>query len=158
MKNEIIKKSHTSPFKVFNEMGREMDRLMETMWKSPGAFFESSFFPSCEVTEKKDLFMITFDLPGIPKEEIKVDLKDRELRIYGERKSEHEKGEYTERRYGKFERVVNLPNNIDLNQVEATFDNGVLSVSFKKTGDLKVRRLDITSGKSPKETQSSKVA
>jgi HSP20 family protein len=174
MRNAITRRGEFSPFRMFGEMEREMDRLMENFWSSPGASLENNFLPSFELQEKNGHYIMSFDLPGVPKDEIKVDLAKGTLRIFGERKDKHQEGEYTERRYGKFERTVTLPENVDTEDAQAVFENGVLTIALRKTGEAKVKRLEISSQKSgslwnhllsggekeksPKEIKSKKVA
>ncbi len=148
MRNELTRKSDFSPFKMINEMEREMERFMDNLWRSPGVRLENNLLPSCEINEKKGHYMMSFDLPGIPKDEIKIDLSEGKLRIYGERKDEHHEGQYTERRYGKFERTISLPENVSTDDAEAVFENGVLTIAMRKTGDPKIKRLEIASRRS----------
>jgi len=82
--------------------------------------------------------MVTAELPGVPKENIKIDIEDDVLTISGEKKSEKEvKGEdgkvhRKERSFGSFSRSFSLPDNIDPKQVKANYDHGVLNLTIKK--------------------------
>jgi len=78
----------------------------------------------------------TFELPGLNKDDIQIDVHNNRLTVSGETKmtSEHEEGGYAvrERRYGKFARTLQLPQGVKDNQIKASMDNGVLKVTFPK--------------------------
>ncbi|MDG5767988.1 Hsp20/alpha crystallin family protein [Balneolales bacterium ANBcel1] len=94
------------------------------------------FVPSLDVTEDDSHYHVQVSLPGLKKEDIHVDLQDRRLTISGERKEEKEEKEtkyhLTETRYGKFERSVMLPENIDQNKIDARFEDGILKLDIEK--------------------------
>ena len=96
--------------------------------------------PQVNTLEQETAYLLDVDLPGISKENIKVDVKDRELTISGERtfKSEHTKDDYLqfESMYGKFSRIFILPEDADAENITATSDNGVLSLSIPKLEEV----------------------
>jgi HSP20 family protein len=143
MKNEIIRRNELTRFRMFGEMEQEMDRMMHIFRGIPGARFENNFLPSCEISEKNGHYMINVDLPGIPLDEINVDLTEGKIHVYGERKGEHKEGNYTERRYGKYERTMILPDNVSTKDAEAVFEDGVLTIALKKTGEPKIKKIEI---------------
>jgi HSP20 family protein len=91
------------------------------------------WMPPLEMTERDHTLFIKLDLPGMKKEEINVSFTDEGLVIEGERTHETEakKNEWftTERTYGRFYRVVPLPDGVNHKEVKATFTNGVLEVA-----------------------------
>jgi len=92
--------------------------------------------PAWDVTENSSGFMVQMELPGLNKEDIKVEFKDGKLTISGEmRREKVESNEYrhrSERQYGKFLRSLTVPGNVSAEEVKASYSNGLLKVSFPK--------------------------
>ncbi|CAL1697465.1 unnamed protein product [Somion occarium] len=94
--------------------------------------------PRMDVHEdpKSNAVTATFELPGLKKEDVSIDVQDNVLTISGESKlsSERDEGGYVirERRYGKFSRALSLPQGVKPDDVKAALDNGVLTVTFPK--------------------------
>ena len=86
-------------------------------------------------------------MPGVKKEDISIETKDQELIISGERKIEEkhsEKGSfYTERKLGRFNRSFTLPQGVNINQIEAHYENGMLRVAVPKAESLKPKVIKI---------------
>lgn len=121
---------------------REMDRLFDdffnAMERSP---FQreplGTFAPSLNLAETDEAFEATLELPGISEEDIDVTLTQDALTITGEKKEEEEEEGKSyfrrERSYGYFRRTVPLPSGaVDQDNVEATFENGVLTITLPK--------------------------
>lgn len=93
-------------------------------------------FGQLDFKENKENYQVSADLPGMRKEDISVSIEEGSLIISGERKEEkEEKGEKVyrkERRYGKFQRVVDLPQNMDSKGIKAEFKDGVLTLTIPK--------------------------
>jgi HSP20 family protein len=119
-------------------------------------FFDSDLFPSAsklapavDITEHKDRYTVKADLPGMKQEDVKVELDDGVLKIFGERKSEREqkdeskKYHYYERSYGSFERRFVLPRDTDAEKIDAKYENGVLSVDIPKTEAKKPKEIKV---------------
>jgi HSP20 family protein len=94
------------------------------------------FKPAVNTREGKEAYYIDVDLPGVKKEDINVDVKDNILIISGKRetKSEIKKDEYykIESSYGKFQRSFTLPEKVDLENISASCEDGVLEVVIPK--------------------------
>ena len=113
----------------------------------------AKWFPEIDVFEKDNRLVTKIDLPGLKKEDVKVEVTDGHLAISGERKTEAEEKKEQfyrcEREYGSFYRAVPLPEGVKLEDVKATFADGVLEVSVPlpakaepaKVGRSKSRRL-----------------
>ncbi|KNH19834.1 molecular chaperone Hsp20 [Pseudomonas syringae] len=92
--------------------------------------------PAVDITEKDKSFEITAELPGMDQKNIEIKLSNGSLIIKGEKKEDKEekrKGYHlSERHYGSFERMFNLPKGVDAEKIEASFSKGVLSISLPK--------------------------
>ena len=106
--------------------------------------------PRIDVTQRNNELVIHADLPGLTKDDIKVDVTDDAVTIQGERRREHEEdrgGVYrSERSYGSFHRVVPLPEGTIADQAKASFKNGVLEIVMPAPPEQvsRGRRLEIT--------------
>jgi HSP20 family protein len=107
-----------------------------------GDFSPSVFEPRIDVVDDDDAIQVTAELPGMERQDLQVLIEDGALVVRGEKKLEssgNEKGCYrVERAFGRFERVVPLPDSVDLERAEASFDKGVLKVRVPKS-DAKER-------------------
>ena len=103
--------------------------------------------PAVDLYEKDDHFIIKAELPGIKKDDIKVDLKDRVLTLSGERTYDNEVKEENyyrrERSYGKFQRAFTLPVDVDSEKIKAEFKDGVLQIEVPKPEDKKAKRVTV---------------
>jgi HSP20 family protein len=104
----------------------------------------SAFVPTVNTREGEFAYHIDVDLPGVKKEDIKVDLNKGVLTISGERKTKDEvkQEDYykIETYFGKFSRSFTLPDNVDIENIEAKSDNGVLEVVIPKLKDDVARK------------------
>ena len=102
---------------------------------------EKNHFPRVDVTETKNEFLISAELPGMDDKDIDVTLDDETLTLKGEKKVEKEdrQGEFysRERSYGSFHRIFKVPETIDQNKIDASFNKGVLTVKLPKTPESK---------------------
>lgn len=140
---------------------RDINRVFEDFWtrfegstpfgrSAPAASgFLSVADPRADVSESEDAVEVSVELPGMTEKDIDVSLSDDAVTIRGEKKSEREdrkSGYYlAERSYGSFYRRIPLPPGIDSEKAEATFKNGVLSVTLPKTAEAqeKVRKIEV---------------
>ena len=117
------------PFALMRELTREMDEMFEPLTEL-GA--EAVWSPAIECKRKNGEMIVSAELPGMKKEEVKVELSDGSLIVEGERKREEkvEKEGYfrSERSYGKFFRRIALPEGAKTDQIKAELSNGVLEV------------------------------
>ena len=130
------------PFGLLRRMTSELDRVFEAPFGSafrrlspPGFAFTgvATWAPQIDVFERDNRLVTKVDLPGLKKEDVKVEVTDGHVSISGERKSEREVEEGNvyrcERSYGSFYRAVPLPKGAKIDDVKATFTDGVLEVS-----------------------------
>jgi HSP20 family protein len=120
--------------RYFEDFGsfRVMPLLRRDLWPRVGEFGRAGWSPEVEVFERDGQLTVRADLPGLTKDDVKVEVADGVLTISGERKEEkEEKGEgfyRTERTYGKFFRRLPLPEGVKTAEAAATFKHGVLEV------------------------------
>ena len=122
----------------------EVNRLFNTLFDENRA---QRWIPPMDLVEADDHFLLKADLPGVGEEDVNIEFRDNALTISGHRKAEHEhqeRGWYrVERSFGEFSRTLALPEGIDADSVEATFDRGVLAVRIPKPEQRKPRRITI---------------
>ena len=103
--------------------------------------------PAVDLYEKDDHFMITAELPGVDKNDVKIDLKDRLLTLSGERTYDNEVKEENyyrrERSYGKFQRAFTLPADVDSDKIMAELKDGVLRIEVPKPEEKKAKQVTI---------------
>ena len=106
--------------------------------------------PEADVVEAENEIRVTVELPGMRSEDIDLDLENNVLTISGEKKEErreeHETWHLSERRYGKFSRSFVLPRDVEPDQIQARFDNGVLNVTIPKSEKARRRRIEVQAG------------
>jgi HSP20 family protein len=146
------------PFALFREITSELDRAFDQpFWPSfrhsprgtIGAADTTAWCPKVDVFEKDNRLVTRVDLPGVNTEDVSVEVTDGHLALSGERKRETEdkKGDFyrSEREYGSFFRTVPLPDGVKLEDVKASFADGVLEVSVPLPArpESKVRKVEI---------------
>jgi HSP20 family protein len=123
-------------FDPFKEIRELENRIFQNYVPSTTEKGISTFTPSVNTREGEFAYHIDVDLPGVKKEDIKVDVKDGVLTISGERKFKNEVKEEDyykiETSFGKFSRTFTLPEDADVENIEASSDNGVLEVVIPK--------------------------
>ena len=126
-----------------------MTQLIDSMFNETTGKFERNVFftPRTDVIETEKSFEVQVSLPGLKKEEIKIEVDKDVLIISGERKlnteNKDEKRHMLESFYGKFSRSFNLPENVDKQNIAAAFTDGILTLSILKT-EVKESKTNIT--------------
>lgn len=138
-----------NPFRELSQLQRTMDSFLDDfvqVGKGNGPT-GSALSPSCEVSEDKAHYHFKFDLPGLNKDQVKVEVHENQITISGERRceknEENKKCHFSELSYGNFYRSFTFPTAIDTEKVEAKFENGVLTVAVAKTEAAKARQVSI---------------
>ena len=108
--------------------------------------------PALDISEEKDAYLVSVELPGIKPDQIEITLEDGLLTLAGEREFHAESGEQqfhrVERRYGSFRRAITLPNQVQADAIEAHFEDGVLNVRVPKAEEAKPKRIQVQVGAS----------
>jgi len=127
-----------------------MDRLFEDSFVRPSVFLmanEGGGVLPIDVLQTKDDVVVKASLPGFKPEEVEISITGDTLTIKGEHKEEDEikKGEYwlKERRYGTFSRTFAIPVEVKSEKAEATFDNGVLTLTLPKAEEIKPKQIKV---------------
>ena len=133
----------------------DMRRMMEDFWMTPFEEFgrlRETFMPRVDVKEEGNNVIVAAELPGLDQKDIEVTVTHDSVRIAGEKKHEEEKEEkgyyHREMSYGSFERVIDLPTEVDENKAEAEFSKGVLTIKLPKSEEAqaKQKKIKIKSG------------
>lgn len=159
--------AYRDPFSLLRQLTADLDRVFEdTGWptlRRPAAPMQAEaqpvrWLPNIDVFERENRLVTKIDLPGMKKEDVKVEVTDDQLTISGERRSEtEEKGEQVyrcEREYGSFYRSVPLPEGVKIEDVKASFADGVLEVSIPLPAkkEARARKVEIEETPSPAKT------
>ncbi len=103
--------------------------------------------PSTDLVETDDAFRLHLDVPGMSADDISINLQNRTLTVNGERSSERtdEREDFVrvERAVGTFHRTFTLPDAVDADHIEATYDDGVLTIRVPKTEESTRRQIEI---------------
>lgn len=151
------RQSSTAPVQYRSEesnpvvsLRREVDRLFDDLFRGamPSLGFGGSTvaWPSVEVSDTDREVRITAEVPGMSEKDVELLMEDGVLTLRGEKKSETEDKDrgYSERVYGRFERRIALPSNIDEKGAKADFKDGVLTVTLSKSAEAeRGRRIPI---------------
>lgn len=153
-----------SPFEFVRRFAEQMDHIFEDFTgargflttprsrahpRRDGGLMSAAWSPPITVREHDNNLLIHADLPGLTKDDVKVDVVEGMIIIEGERKEQkEEKGEgryYSECSYGSFSRSIPLPEGADVSAANAKFQNGVLEISVPLPKQIKpeARRLEI---------------
>jgi HSP20 family protein len=149
--------SGSGPFGMMHRFANEMDRMFDRISEgfglpAMGRFSEwplslaasERFSPDVDMYERDGKLVITADLPGLKKDDLKVEVTEDAVLIEGERKYEHEESEEglyrSERSYGHFRRRISLPEGVKTDTATANFKNGVLEVTLEAPELNKTRR------------------
>ena len=135
---------------------RNFDRLFSDDIFRPFGFLarpnedtgQTGWLPAVDVRESDDAFVFTAELPGIAKDEVEITAEDGILTLKGERRFNEKDEEKTyrriERAYGSFLRSFKLPSAVDAENIEASFADGLLTVTVPKAELAKARKITIS--------------
>ena len=135
-----------SPFAMMREFTDEMDRMFRVNGGETGA--PTAWIPAMDVQQCGGNLVVSAELPGLQKEDVKVEVADGSLSIEGERKREHKEDHEGyhrwERSYGHFYRSIALPDGAKTDQVKAELKDGLLKVSVPvPESEKKARKVPI---------------
>ncbi|TMA63963.1 MAG: Hsp20/alpha crystallin family protein [Deltaproteobacteria bacterium] len=137
------------PFAGFGNLRSVFNGLFdENLGRSSTQPSVSKWYPAVDVLESKDSYLIRAELPGMKREDIKVEVKDGTLVLSGERKSEKPADgveyRHVERVTAKFWRSFSLPETVKQDGIEATYKDGILEIRVPKAEEAKPRQIEIS--------------
>jgi HSP20 family protein len=129
----------------FFALQRRMNEMFDSFFSDfaiePFGEARKQFVPHMDVKEDEKSYIITAELPGMDDKDIDILLERNMLTLKGEKKEEKEEKEqnywHVERRYGSFQRVIPLPDEVDMDKVSANFKKGILHITVPKTEKAK---------------------
>jgi len=132
-----------SMFNLANDVFDNFFRTESLMGRS-----RESWYPTVDIEETDNNYIVTLELPGMKKEDVKISFQDDILSVSGEKKIENEEKDngnyhYFERRFGKFERSFRINSDIISDKIEATMKDGVLTVSLPKAEITKPKQIEV---------------
>jgi HSP20 family protein len=137
------------PRREMDEINSRFGRLIRTFFGDAPTLAAvsgwSPLSPPVDVEETDNAYVVDVDVANVNPEDVDIEMRGEELRIAG-RFQDKDRGGVTRRQNrqtGEFEYVVDLPSDIDASQVDATYDNGVLTVTVARTKDAQPRRIEI---------------
>ena len=132
----VTKYNPSKELQEFRNGFKHFDSFLDNFIEDKGSLLKTDFTPSVNTREGEHAYHVEVDLPGVKKDDIDVDVKDNIVTISGERKSKKEVKEEdyykVESSYGKFERSFTLPENVDVENIHAESQDGVLEVVIPK--------------------------
>lgn len=138
------------PFREMVTMRRAVDRLMENSLGEQGEWTKAEWALALDVIEHENEFLVKASLPGVKPEDLDITFDKGILTLRGELRDESEKeqGQYhmRERRFGTFIRSVSLPTTVKADDINANYQDGVLTLHLPKAEEVKPRRIAIHTG------------
>jgi HSP20 family protein len=144
------------PFQDLRSAQEEMAQMSPMLAHALGLYGQqgssraTAWAPALDISERKDAYLVTVELPGVEADDLQITLEDGLLTIQGERYFAHDSSEQqfhrVERRYGAFRRSITLPAHVIAEGIEASVDNGVLQVLVPKMEEATPKRIKIRPG------------
>jgi HSP20 family protein len=151
-------------WELFEDLRRAQDGLLRMdrahgQWLSPAGYYGQHFdasantqpwAPVLDISERKDAYLVTVELPGVTTEDVQVTFEDSLLTIQGERRPAgdpaDQKFHRAECRYGTFRRSITLPSHVMADAIAATAQDGVLQVLVPKAPEVQAKRIPVRVG------------
>lgn len=134
-------------FGMMDDFRKEVDQLMSRFLNGSDEPGMTGWTPRANVAETEEGYDVSFDLPGLKPEDFNVELRHGDLWISGQRSHEHEESGKTwhrvERHFGQFRRVIRLGDDVNPEEVNAEYKDGVLRVHIPKSETAKSRKIEV---------------
>ena len=140
----LVKRSESSP-EYRDNFDDVLDNFFNWRFSRPSEY--SQWIPALDIKETEDAYEVSLETPGMERNELTIQYKDKVLSISGEKKRETKDSEEsyhrTERYYGSFSRQVRIGGDVKVEDIKANYKNGVLSVVLPKVEEAKPRSITI---------------
>ncbi|HYX54109.1 MAG TPA: Hsp20/alpha crystallin family protein [Candidatus Limnocylindrales bacterium] len=139
------------PFRELATLQDRFNSLFENFAEGNGKeqLAAGHFVPPVDVYEDEQNLVLKLEVPGMNEEDLKVSVENNTLTVSGERKFEKEEKEENfhriERRYGSFTRTFRLPNTVDQDKADASYDKGILKITLGKRAEAKPKQIKVGS-------------
>jgi len=139
------------PFRELYALQNRMNRLFEEQYGSrEDSLTAGAFMPPVDIYEDEHSLQLKLEVPGIDEKDLDVKVENNTLTVSGERKFEKEEKEENfhriERRYGSFTRSFTLPNTVNTEDINAQYNNGVLTIKLAKRAEAKPKQIKVSIG------------
>jgi HSP20 family protein len=138
------------PFQEIEALQRDVNQFFDRIMSMNGNQIGTAFAPAAELKETADEIHLKMDLPGMEPKDIDIQVSAEAVSINGERKEERRTEErgttQTEFRYGRFQRVIPLPSQVQNTNVKADYQNGVLHLTLPKSEEEKQKIVKVHVG------------
>jgi HSP20 family protein len=145
------------PFQDLRTAQDEMAQMNPTLAHALGLHTQqgnarsTAWAPALDISERKDAYLVTVELPGLKPEDLDITMEDGLLTIKGERQFAQESDEQqfhrVERRYGAFRRAITLPAHVVAEGIQASFEDGVLQILVPKADEAIPKRIQVRPGR-----------
>lgn len=135
------------PLENLSRIQDQMDRMMASLFEPMYSAAPESYAPYCEINEDKNNYYLKFDMPGVDKSDVQIELSNQSITVSADRMDQRTgedlRTSYSEIAYGSYSRTFNLPSEIDDSKVEAKFDRGVLLITLPKSVSNKPKQIAV---------------
>jgi HSP20 family protein len=144
---------------LFEDLRAAQDEMLRVMrgrgWRPGQQQYYSDagtqvWAPSVDISERKDAYLVTAELPGVKAGDVEITFEDGLLTIQGERHFAHDSAEEkmhrAERFYGAFRRSITLPSHVEADKIEASAQDGVLQIMVPKAAEVQAKRIKVRVG------------
>ena len=137
-----------TPHNDFSTLQSTLSRVLQDLNRGSDELTTGgTFVPLVDIYESEQGITLKMEVPGVSQDDLKINLENNTLTISGERKFEKDEKEENfhriERQYGSFTRSFTLPNTVDSEKVDATYDSGILSIQLAKKAEAKPKQIKI---------------
>lgn len=140
------------PFREVVALQNRVNSLFRDFNEGESSMTASNFIPAADIYEDEKKIVLKLEVPGIPEKDLDIRVENNTLTVKGERKLEKEEKEENfhriERRYGSFFRAFTLPTSVETENIDASYENGVLKLELKKKPEAQPKQIKVNINKS----------